>query len=256
MLRRNPMNCNNNESLESNKDKILNAQELQTKFTEAQMQMEELQNKIELIENEKKTEKLELERNKKTFSLFEKINAIIIIPAVYSYFSGWLYLYYYYYYFGIDLDSLEISFYSFFVYSWAILKGIYMYKNNIIDSIAIIISIILLVISFIFLVILRKYSIYSKGISLIFVGFIAFVVCGILAENIAFIKAEDVRNGHADIAIFNLKKDILNPYPENFIKMNEKGYLILIAQTKNSYYVLWQVAGEEGAMPLMFVYEI
>ena len=57
-------------------------------------------------------------------NLLSKLRDLILIIAICCYFMGWIYAHYFYKHFGISLNSLDISFYYFFVYSYSVLFNI------------------------------------------------------------------------------------------------------------------------------------
>lgn len=54
-------------------------------------------------------------------NLLSILRNVIFFIALYLYFIGWLYAYYVFSHFGISLDSVDIPFYYFFVYSYSVI---------------------------------------------------------------------------------------------------------------------------------------
>lgn len=174
------------------------------------------------------------------YDLLEILRFLFFVIAIYLYFIGWIYAHYFFHYFGISLNSVDIPFYYFFVYSYTVIF-------NVIGGMILVVVILL---AYLF-----TYSYYKKlGLALILIGLIPLFFY--VAQKKADREARYKRMGHANTIIFTFKKDVSKFYPKEFYDANKKGKLTILTQTKDRFYIFYQPKGEGRAMPLGFTYDI
>lgn len=187
--------------------------------------------------------------NNKSLYLMVTSN-IIIISAAYLYFTGWVFCYFLYSNFGIFKCHLEIPFYYFFVYSFSVF--IY-WLSFLLFGIAIFLGIIL------YLVV--PHNIKKPFIKWAIIIFLIILVPAsyYLAKKRAYEEEVRIRSGiNIKTIKFFIKKDAAEYYTEIFKEANSKGYLILLAATKERYYVLYQPkdGNNPKEIPFGYVYDI
>lgn len=176
-----------------------------------------------------------------TNELLSILRNVIFFIAIYLYFIGWLFAYYLFYHFGISLNSVDIPFYYFFVYSYSV------FVDKLLWFIGALILIIM--INLIPSKLLKKWLI-TLVLILIFPLFFY------LAKESADIEALNIRMGSAKTIKLFFKKDVTKYYPKDFIDANKKDALKLLIQTNDIFYVFYQPVGAEKEIPFGFTYAI
>jgi|SRR5215212_2127035 len=172
----------------------------------------------------------------------------VFFVAVHLYFAGWIYNFYLYQHFGINLGSLNIPFYYFFVYSFTV---IYL---NAIWFIGIAIGLVLL------LAFAERYQRAKKWAIPTFL-ILLFPLIFVLSKNSANKSALDIRRGKGDTKtiVFVFKKnsslgerektdddattsenDVPGEYRSDFLDANRQQSLRLLVHTDDKYYVFLQ----------------
>lgn len=165
---------------------------------------------------------------------------LVLIIGVYLYFIGWTYSYYLLKHFGISLSSLDIQFYYFFVYSYAVIMNLTM----------LIIWAVAMGASLLFMKVYFKKWVFA----IIIVGF--FIASFNQAKVRGDKEGRTIRSGAAKPITFVLKKELKKFYPRQFINANDKRRLRILAQARDRFYVFYQPAGEGEEIPYGFVYDV
>lgn len=175
--------------------------------------------------------------------IFAILRNVIFIAAIYFYFIGWTYSFYLFNHFGISINSVDIPFYYFFIYSYSVI-------TNISAIVAIVATpiVILLVNSFA--------PNYLKKLAPPFILIVLFLISFSIARERADKVSLSIRTGYAKTIIFVFKKDTTKFYPKKFVDANNKSKLKLLTQTNDRFYVIYQPAGEGKAIPCGSVYDI
>ncbi|MBI2314112.1 MAG: hypothetical protein HYU77_16600 [Betaproteobacteria bacterium] len=176
------------------------------------------------------------------------------LVAIYIYFVGWIYLYFYYRQFGIPLVSLDVPFYYFFVYSYAVIGA----ANTWLGYTFIVLFVVVFVLlqrpwaneQHATLNIMQKAILIVSSIALFYVSFA-------LARDQAQANAMDARDNKGTNSIcFTLKKEAEDKYPPDFLGANAECLLMLLTETRERYYVLHQPPSREGVMPYGYAHEV
>jgi hypothetical protein len=186
------------------------------------------------------TEKEDSFGSQETFSILRNV---IFIAAIYCYFTGWTYSFYLFNHFGISINSVDIPFYYFFIYSYSVI-------TNISAIIAIIATpiVILLVNSFA--------PNFLKKLVPPFILIVLFLISFSIARQRANEESLSIRTGYAKTIIFVFKKDGVKFYSKEFMDANNNGKLKLLTQTNDRFYVIYQPAGKGKAIPCGSIYDI
>lgn len=178
-------------------------------------------------------------------NLFSVLKNLILIVAVYLYFTGWIYLYRLYDHFGISFGSIDIPFYYFFIYSYSVIS----------DWVALTIIIITIILIYLFISLRPRKLI--PFLILISILLLFFRVSYYLSEGCAYQKAKLIRQGYdAKKITFIFKSEAKKGFPSEFLNANCKGKLRLITHTKDKFYVVHQLLGREEEIPYGHTYEI
>lgn len=165
------------------------------------------------------------------------------VLAVYSYFTGWIYLYFYLGHFGISLWSVDVPFHFFFIYAYSV--G----NLAVVGLGAIAVGVIL--------GLLTSYRSVPLLIGLVTLGSLLFPGIYFVAKEVAFRKAEQVRSGTVSPAVqLFLTDGAEKPVDEFFQKVNGNGELQLLFETKDRIYVIHQLIGHENTLPIGHVYSV
>lgn len=168
---------------------------------------------------------------------------VIFIIAIYFYFIGWTYAFYLFNHFGISLNSVDIPFYYFFVYSYSVITDIS--------------AIIAVVTALILIYLITSFApIYLKKWVLTLLLIFLFPTFFWMTKQRADKEDLYIRMGYGKTVVFVIKKDAAEFYPKEFIKANNEGKLKVLTQTKDRFYVIYQPQGEGKAMPYGFTYDI
>jgi hypothetical protein len=77
-----------------------------------------------------------------------------------------------------------------------------------------------------------------------------------LAQDRAFLEAHNIRMGYAKPIVLEFKERRARYFPKEFRDANARGDLVLIAQTKERYFVLYQPKHDEQEIPYGYAYDI
>lgn len=160
---------------------------------------------------------------------------------------GWTYAFYLFNHFGISLNSIEIPFYYFFVYSYSVITG-----APAIIAVGVALIVICLVTSFA-PICLKEFPL--KKWALILLLILLFPTFFSIAKKRAVNDALNIRS-YGRKVIFVFKKDATKLYPKEFINANNENKLKILTQTNDRFYVLYQPEGERNAIPKGFTYDI
>ena len=174
--------------------------------------------------------------------LFLTFSNLILIIAVYLYFMGWVYIYFLFTHFGISMITLDIPFHYIFLYSISVV-------NDWKTILVIIGAILLLCFAF---KSKSKFKALIMCSSLVFLFFVFFYI----SKSIAIDEATRIRTGFSKRIILTLKRNSETKYPGMFLKANKEGKLKLLFQTKDNYFVIYQVAGEKECIPFGYTFDI
>jgi hypothetical protein len=153
----------------------------------------------------------------------------VFFIAVYLYFIGWLYAYYIFDCFGISLNSVDIPFYFFIVYSFTVIALNKLWF--------------ILMLGCLFAMNFIKSSVTQKTILTLFLV-VLFPVLFYLTYESAKKEAIQIRLGDAKIISFIFSDNAVSHYPQEFINNNANENLMLFAQTKDYFYVFSQKRGD------------
>jgi len=162
---------------------------------------------------------------------------VIFFVAAYLYFAGWVYSYYLYYQFGVSLNSLDISFYNFFIYSYAVFGG-----NKLL--------VMIVGTGFVAAVIaLRRHGEIKKWIVIIFlIGLVPTLFH--LSKERGGAAALLLRQGYAVRPVsFAFRDEKVAGYPAEMLVANRSNQLWLLTQTKDKFYVFLQPEREGNELP-------
>ncbi len=187
--------------------------------------------------------KMEKKNPAENHDLLAILRNVIFIIAVYFYFMGWTYAYYLFNHFGISLNSVDIPFYYFFVYSYSVI-------TDILTIITVVAAII------VFYLVTSFAPIYLKKWALALILIVLFPIFFSVAKERADKEALYKRMGFAKTITFVFKKDAIKFYPKEFINANNRSKLKILTQTNDRYYVIYQPPGEGRAIPYGFTYDI
>jgi hypothetical protein len=168
---------------------------------------------------------------------------LILFAAIYLYFIGWVHVHFFYSDFGISINSLDIPFYYFFIYSYAAFYYVFASIWGFLS---------LLVIAIIIIALARIIKKIPESITKCVI-----LVCLIVLFSTFFAmskisgprEASDMRISKDNKKVtLVFKKDIAEQLPREFIEANESGNLKLLTQTKNRFYIFCQKPPEEGGL--------
>lgn len=155
---------------------------------------------------------------------------------------GWTYAFYLFNHFGISLNSVDIPFYYFFVYSYSVISDIS--------------AIIAVVVTLIVIPLVTFAPMYLKKWALTLILIVLFPIFFGIAKEKASTDALYIRMGYAKKVIFVFKKDTIKFYPKEFLNANNQGNLKILTQTNDRFYVIYQPQGEGKAIPCGYTYDI
>jgi hypothetical protein len=164
---------------------------------------------------------------------FSILKNIVFLLALYLYFVGWLYSYYLFQEFGISLNSVDIPFYYFFLYSYSVLQTAWGFS--------------VLVVGFILLFVFSAGN--SNKTALAITCMILFPALFYPARAAAKREALSKRLGQAKSISFVLRQEAAEVVGKDFMELNTSGQLRLLTQTKDQFFVFYQPEGEEDEIP-------
>jgi hypothetical protein len=164
----------------------------------------------------------------------------ILIFAIYLYFAGWTFAYKYYADLGIQITSLDVPVYYFFIYSFSALKygvfllllffvGIYYYYLNHNQKAVIIVLIALLPLIYI----LSWHSATTSAMSF----------------------RRDAVTSYKSVNILVNDKSTIYQF-DNFSSLNASGKLKIITSNKDYCYLLYQPKGDNRALPEGYTFKV
>lgn len=178
-------------------------------------------------------------------NFFTILKNIIFLAAIYLYFMGWVYTYYLFIHFGIPLNSVDIPVYYFFIYSYSVIYDFWF----------ILFFILIFIFAIIFIIYFANIKLVKVvGLSILFLLF--FFMAFWLAKRRAGEEAKFIRMGYAKTVEFVFRKNSAESYSKEFLDANKKRLLKLITLTEGKFYVFYQPSGEEGELPVGYVYDI
>lgn len=133
--------------------------------------------------------------------------------AIYLYFTGFVYIYYFYEHFGISLNSIEVPFYYFFVYSYNVITSL---DEGAVWGYALrslwVVVLVFAALAFVLVKVMRE----RKWLALLFCSLVfLFPALFSFAWKSADLAANEVRNGrHVKVVTLVFKKEALETYPK------------------------------------------
>jgi hypothetical protein len=178
----------------------------------------------------------------KNISTLSVLKDLVFPVGIYLYFIGFLYTYNFYSAFGIPLNSVEIPFYYFFIYSY--------------DVLAVEPSKTLLLLTFALLAALFIRTRKHPYIGLFLVLSALFPILAVLSKDAAATQVGLLRTGGNLQTIKLIFKDSFIRDDE-FLKANDKSELRLVVETKDRLYLLLQKFDEQyPEIPVGSIYSI
>jgi hypothetical protein len=164
---------------------------------------------------------------------------LLVFPALYLFFAGFLYAYYYFASFGISLRNVDSSFNSYLVYSLSVF-----FQHPWI-------TLLLLVLLGVLAVRFRQTSVQISFLLLLF------PVLYNMAKSTGEGSAAALRNGTVGHRVRIVLKESAK-YPADFVSLTQNGELILVTENDKQFYVLSQKYPSQPIplLPFADVYEI
>ena len=182
--------------------------------------------------------------------MFAAIRDILVVIAVYAYFTGWVYAYGLYSHFGLSLNAVEIPVYHFFMYSYFMLPDASWITITVVAT-----GVVLLVVLG---PILHGWVTTRPQVVWIGVGLLIAALPALfwMARQQALGAAIRMRSGEARIIRFAFTKDAEGRLPGAVRQHNNAGHLRVLLETKERYYVFFQPEGETEELPYAQAYSV
>jgi hypothetical protein len=184
-----------------------------------------------------------LERDDK-LSILGKIVGLSLLPAVYLYFAGFVYVYYYFRHFSLSLQNAETPAYYFIVYSFSVFvahKGIAL--------------LIVILLGFAIFLVYRKLALGAALLVAILI--VLFPAIYGLSRQTGTERAELLRNGIGAKRIQVVIDEVATKaLPPEFLQANVSGDLIFLSETDDYLNVLLQKYPDEPDLPRASVFKV
>lgn len=197
------------------------------------------------------------------------LSSALPLIAVYSYFTGWMYLYFFYEALGVSLVAIDFPFHFFLVYSFTIFSDIWKFI-----SIFIILIVVSIAVAWCYSSLgcefFKPASIRLSNLIcqfcanqilavsvLIIVSITTFYALSAFARDKALSKADEVRRGgvlnHVDLTF---KSTSRSDYPPRLLKAASEGSLMKLLQTRDHLFVILQPGQDDDLLPSAFSYSV